>query len=304
MKTRASMRKKQQFEKVDKKNQTSKKNEEEEGDKLSDYSSDSEIDRLVTFAVKHINNTRLNETEKTSEEQEGGWTEDFLPLDSLEKQKSSNSTSQEKVKSSSILRVANVVKENIIPQGLDSGYDLEPDKEPTPQESEEKIDDIRQMLAKSSQDKLLEKSVLTPDLEKLHNIPPYKNSKRSEKKERKKIRDSKAGDGWFNMKAVEMTPELENDLKTLQMRSVLDPKRFYRKNDMKTLPKFVQVGTVMDSSVDFYHARVSKKERRQTIVEELLADAETRRYNKRKYMELQIHRSSSKRRRKMMKHLN
>lgn len=113
MKTRASMRKKQQFEKVDKKNQTSKKNEEEEGDKLSDYSSDSEIDRLVTFAVKHINNTRLNETEKTSEEQEGGWTEDFLPLDSLEKQKSSNSTSQEKVKSSSILRVANVVKENM-----------------------------------------------------------------------------------------------------------------------------------------------------------------------------------------------
>lgn len=41
-----------------------------------------------------------------------------------------------------------------IPQGLDSGYDLEPDKEPTPQESEEKIDDIRQMLAKSSQDKV------------------------------------------------------------------------------------------------------------------------------------------------------
>lgn len=60
-----------------------------------------------------------------------------------------------------------------------------------------------------------------------------------------KIRDSKAGDGWFNMKAVEMTPELENDLKTLQMRSVLDPKRFYRKNDMKTLPKFVQVNIRM-----------------------------------------------------------
>lgn len=43
------------------------------------------------------------------------------------------------------------------------------------------------------------------------------------------------------MKEAEMTPELENDLKAIQMRSILDPKRFYKKNDMKTLPKFVQV---------------------------------------------------------------
>lgn len=56
-----------------------------------------------------------------------------------------------------------------------------------------------------------------------------------------KLRDAKAGDEWYNMKAVEMTPELQNDLKAIQMRSVLDPKRFYRKNDMKTLPKYFQV---------------------------------------------------------------
>lgn len=34
----------------------------------------------------------------------------------------------------------------------------------------------------------------------------------------------------------------------------------------------------MDSPVDFYHARIPKKERKKTIVEELLADAEFRRY--------------------------
>ncbi len=89
------------------------------------------------------------------------------------------------------------------------------------------------------------------------------------------------------MAAAEMTDKLRNDIKAIRMRSTLDPKRFYKNNDMKALPKFVQVGTVVESAADFYHSRVPKKQRKQTIVEELLADAQTRRYNKRKYMELQ-----------------
>ncbi|KAL3186071.1 hypothetical protein MRX96_028200 [Rhipicephalus microplus] len=46
-----------------------------------------------------------------------------------------------------------------------------------------------------------------------------------------------------------------------------------------------KVGTVMDSPADFNHARVPKKDRKQTMVEELLADAEFRRFNKKKYSE-------------------
>ena len=42
-------------------------------------------------------------------------------------------------------------------------------------------------------------------------------------------------------------------------------------------PSSGQIGTVMDSPADFYHSRVPKKQRKQTIVEELLADADTRR---------------------------
>lgn len=44
------------------------------------------------------------------------------------------------------------------------------------------------------------------------------------------------------MPATEMTDEVKNDLEILQMRSVLDPKHFYKKNDLKTLPKYFQVG--------------------------------------------------------------
>lgn len=43
------------------------------------------------------------------------------------------------------------------------------------------------------------------------------------------------------MPATELTEERENDLKILQMRSVLNPKHFYKKNDLKVLPKYFQV---------------------------------------------------------------
>lgn len=43
------------------------------------------------------------------------------------------------------------------------------------------------------------------------------------------------------MPATEMTDEIKNDLEVLRMRSVLDPKHFYKKNDMNALPKYFQV---------------------------------------------------------------
>ncbi|XP_075736133.1 deoxynucleotidyltransferase terminal-interacting protein 2-like isoform X2 [Rhipicephalus microplus] len=98
-------------------------------------------------------------------------------------------------------------------------------------------------------------------------------------------RSKTKGPGWFGLPAPEMTNELKHNLEVLRMRHVLDPKRFYKKNDLKDLPKYFQVGTVMDSPADFYHARVPKKDRKQTMVEELLADAEFRRFNKKKYSE-------------------
>jgi len=37
-----------------------------------------------------------------------------------------------------------------------------------------------------------------------------------------------------------------------------------------------QLGTVVESSADFYHSRVPKKQRKSNMVNELLADAEFR----------------------------
>ncbi|NWU38282.1 TDIF2 protein, partial [Hylia prasina] len=156
-------------------------------------------------------------------------------------------------------------------------------------------------------DQLLQKSVITPDFERKECVPPYRESLHQLKKQRRAEREKTTGDGWFGMKAPEITSELKNDLKVLKMRGSLDPKHFYKKNDRDGLPKYFQVGTVVDSPIDFYHSRIPKKQRKRTIVEELLADSEFRRYNKKKYQEIMSERAAfaaGKRNRKKRKFHN
>ncbi|NWS04752.1 TDIF2 protein, partial [Motacilla alba] len=145
---------------------------------------------------------------------------------------------------------------------------------------------IEPLKEKKKKDQLLQKSVITPDFERKECVPPYRESLHQLKKQRRAEREKTTGDGWFGMKAPEITSELKNDLKVLKMRASLDPKHFYKKNDRDGLPKYFQVGTVVDSPIDFYHSRIPKKQRKRTIVEELLADSEFRRYNKKKYQEI------------------
>lgn len=67
-----------------------------------------------------------------------------------------------------------------------------------------------------------------------------------------KAREETAGPMWFNLPATQVTPEIEQDMKIMKMRNILDRKRHYKKNDSSALPKYFQVGwTVMFSS--FYH---------------------------------------------------
>lgn len=135
-------------------------------------------------------------------------------------------------------------------------------------------------------DKILEKSVIKPGFEKLEAVPVYDETKKRLQAQRRKERLRTKGQKWFNMRPPEMTPEVRHDLEVIQMRSALDPKHFYKKNDLKVLPKYFHIGKVVDSPVDYYSGRLSKKERKKTIVDELMADAEFSKYNKRKYKEI------------------
>lgn len=111
-------------------------------------------------------------------------------------------------------------------------------------------------------------------------------SKRQKKKMNKERRDTVCSDKWFNMKAPELTKDVKNQLSVLQLREILDRKNFYKSNDRKKFPKFFQMGKVVESAADFYHARIPKKQRKATLLDEVMADADLRKYQKRKYAEI------------------
>lgn len=135
-------------------------------------------------------------------------------------------------------------------------------------------------------DKVLQKSAIKPGFEQLESIPSLHESNRRALAKKRAEREKTKGKDWFNLPAPELTDEVKHDLEVIQMRSALDPKRFYKKNDLKVLPKYFQIGKVVDTPVDYYSGRLTKKERKNTIVEELMADAQFSKYNKRKYKEI------------------
>ncbi|KAK9519277.1 hypothetical protein VZT92_022018 [Zoarces viviparus] len=145
---------------------------------------------------------------------------------------------------------------------------------------------LRKLKEKKILDEVMKKSVIGPEFEKKDAVPPYSESKHAVKLKNRTERAKSTGDGWFNMKAPEITPEVKGDLQVLKMRGSMDPKRFYKKNDRDGFPKYFQVGTVVDNPVDFYHSRLPKRARKRTMVEELLSDAEFRHNNKKKYQHI------------------
>jgi len=129
--------------------------------------------------------------------------------------------------------------------------------------------------------RLLKKSVLTKDFSKKDQIPSLRL--RASEKEKK---PPTAGSKWFDLPAPTITPQLKQDLQLLNMRAYLDPKRHYKKTHKSEIPKYFQIGTVVEGAGEFYSGRLTKKERKETIVDELLSDTKTKAFLKRKFQEV------------------
>ncbi|BFG14802.1 hypothetical protein CerSpe_010760 [Prunus speciosa] len=115
-------------------------------------------------------------------------------------------------------------------------------------------------------------------------VPPN-NPTKLNKLLKKQLKDT-AGTSWFDMPAPTMTPELQKDLQLLKLRNVMDPKRHYKKGNSQ-LNKYFQVGTVIESPLDFFSGRLTKKERKTTLAEELLSDHTLGNYRKRRVREIE-----------------
>lgn len=143
--------------------------------------------------------------------------------------------------------------------------------------------------------KLLSKSIIKPGFEKHLGEAHVPISWRAMKRQRKMERERTKGEDWYYLPAAEMTEERERDLEILQMRGALDPKKHYRRNDRSVLPKYFQVGTVIETKADFYSSRIPKKARKRTIVEELLADMDFQTRQRKKYQEIKAREAITKR---------
>jgi hypothetical protein len=87
------------------------------------------------------------------------------------------------------------------------------------------------------------------------------------------------------MEPMKLDDDTRRDIKLIQMRNSLDPKRFYKKADK--IKNVLHVGTIIQGSGEYKSSRLTKKERKQTITEEILSDQNIVNSTKRKYNELQ-----------------
>jgi hypothetical protein len=105
------------------------------------------------------------------------------------------------------------------------------------------------------------------------------------KKGTKALPKNDAGKNWFGMAPTPVTDELKRDLALIRNRNYLDPKRFYKSSD--ATGKVVQLGTVIEGAAEFYSSRLTKKQRRGNLTEEIMADPAVARYAQDKFQKMQ-----------------
>ena len=99
------------------------------------------------------------------------------------------------------------------------------------------------------------------------------------------------------MSAPALTDDLKRDLLIVKMRGALDPKRFYRSSDSgKGLPKYFQMGTIVEGAEDGRDHRLSKKERKGSMLQELLSDGAIRKRAKTQFLKSQAASMAGKKR--------
>jgi hypothetical protein len=120
---------------------------------------------------------------------------------------------------------------------------------------------------------------------KLLHVPAP--DERARAKAARAAKSDTAGRNWFGLPAATITEEVKTDLRVLRLRSAYDPKTFYKKFDDTKFPKYFQFGTVVEGAADSRSDRLSRKQRKRTLAEEILADQHLTSARKKRYSKLQ-----------------
>ncbi|KAF8539259.1 Fcf2 pre-rRNA processing-domain-containing protein [Trichophaea hybrida] len=102
-----------------------------------------------------------------------------------------------------------------------------------------------------------------------------------------------AGTAWYDLSRTEQTAEFKRDFALIKHRNVLDSHRHYRK-DNSGIPQYSQMGTVIEGNTEFFNSRINRKDRKKTILDEILADGTSQQKFKKKFEEIQKSKRSGK----------
>ena len=108
-----------------------------------------------------------------------------------------------------------------------------------------------------------------------------------EKKRKREENKKTTGPKWFNMRAPELTTELKQELKAVQLGKISEPFQFHKKSDRKGYAKFFQIGTIQDNILDGKANRLKKSEIKNRIAEQLLDFDIEQNFTLRKFNEYQ-----------------
>ncbi|MEW5313935.1 MAG: hypothetical protein WDW38_005465 [Sanguina aurantia] len=120
-----------------------------------------------------------------------------------------------------------------------------------------------------------------------HLMAPSRDLRLSSKTARKAAADT-AGSKWYNLPATQITDEVKKELRLLRLRGTYDPKRFYKSFDESKFPKYFQVGTVVDSPLEWYGGRLTARQRKGTLSQEVMADPVITAVRKKRFTKLQV----------------
>lgn len=133
------------------------------------------------------------------------------------------------------------------------------------------------------------KRILQPGFVTESRLKPVKQDLKTRGERRKQAqldRQSTAGPAWFNLPSKELELEDKLTIDALRLRETLNPGKFYKRKATDKVSKHFHVGTVIEHPIDFYSGRATRKERKQTLVDELIADSEFKKNVKKRYNRL------------------
>lgn len=121
---------------------------------------------------------------------------------------------------------------------------------------------------------------------RLESAKPDLLSRSEKRKKSRNKRESTAGAKWFDLPTKEVELEDKLTLDAIRLRETLNPGKFYKKKATENVSKHFQVGTIIEHPIDYYSSRATRKEKKQTLVDELIADAEFKKNVKKRYNRL------------------